>query len=257
MTRLIATVRAYFFGVLSTLYHGTRVTVCAWLKCSRREHICWTTPRAWAGSMLWAAGVKVEVQGLEHLDPPRPAVLVSNHQSWFDVFALAAKLPVDFRFVGKRELTRIPFFGSAWIACGNIAIDRRDRTSAIRSLAEAGKRLSDDKALVIMFPEGTRSRDGELLPFKKGAFVLALQLGVPVIPVTIAGTRAIMPKGAWSVRPGTVQVRIGAPIDVSGLTEADRDALLQTTRERIVAMREPRLPGDAPPELDAQTRKPL
>lgn len=250
MTRLFVTLRAYVLGIAATIVHGVRVLVCARLgeRCARRA--CYQAPRGWSRAMLRGAGVRVELVGVEHLAPPRPAVLVCNHQSWFDVFALAGHLPVDFRFVGKRELARIPVFGAAWLACGHIAIDRSNRAAAIRSLNEAGRRLTEDEAVVVMFPEGTRSTDGRLLPFKKGAFMLALQLGVPIIPVAVAGTRAIMPKGAWTVRPGTIELRFGAPIEVTNYAAADRDVLVDIVRQRMLELREPRMAGDPPAALD-------
>lgn len=251
MTRLFVTLRTYILGIASTVVHGVWILACAKLggRCAKRA--CHRAPRSWSRTMLRSAGVRVELVGTEHLDPPRPAVLVCNHQSWYDVFALAGHLPVDFRFVGKRELARIPVFGPAWLACGNIAIDRSNRAAAIRSLNEAGRRLTEDEAVVVMFPEGTRSTDGRLLPFKKGAFMLALQLGVPIIPVAVAGTRAIMPKGAWTVRPGTIEVRFGEPIEVTNYAADDRDTLVQIVRQRILELREPRMAGDPPAALDA------
>jgi 1-acyl-sn-glycerol-3-phosphate acyltransferase len=248
--RLLATLRLYLVAVLSTVFHAVWIVACTGLRPSTAERTCYRAPRSWCNSLLWAAGAKVELEGLEHLAPPRPAVLVCNHQSWYDVFALAGRLPVDYRFVGKKELVRVPFFGRAWVACGNIPIDRRDRGAAIRSLRKAGERLVQDRAVVVMFPEGTRSGDGQLLPFKKGAFMLALQLGVPVVPTAVAGTRAIMPKGAWSVRPGTIRVRFGEPVEVDGMTEKDRDLLMARVRRRIEALRAPALAGDHP-EVEA------
>lgn len=257
MIRLLTTVRLYLVAVVSTIYHAVWIVACTRLRPSTADRTCYRGPRSWCNSLLWAGGASVELEGVEHLDPPRPAVLVCNHQSWYDVFALAGRLPVDYRFVGKKELVRIPFFGRAWVACGNIPIDRRDRSAAIRSLQVAGERLVQDRAVVVMFPEGTRSEDGKLLPFKKGAFMLALQLGVPVIPVAVAGTRAIMPKGAWTVRPGKIRVRFGEPVEVDGLTEKDRDHLMETVRSRIAALRAPRLPGDhAEVPVSAETRRP-
>lgn len=253
MIRIIATINAWVVGLLSTAWHGAWILGCAAIGGRCRARACHAAPRSWSRTMLRAAGVRVELEGLENLDPPRPAVLVSNHQSWYDVFALAGHLPVDYRFVGKAELARIPVFGPAWLACGNIAIDRSNRAGAIRSLSVAGQRLVEDRAVVVMFPEGTRSTDGCLLPFKKGAFMLALQLGVPIIPVAVAGTRAIMPKGAWSVRPGTVRVRFGEPIEVDGFDQSQRDLLIELVRRRIFELREPRLAGDPPPALDERS----
>jgi 1-acyl-sn-glycerol-3-phosphate acyltransferase len=242
--RLLVTLRLYLVAIASTVFHAVWIVACTRLRPGTADRTCHRAPRSWCRSLLWAAGARVELEGLEHLEPPRPAVLVCNHQSWYDVFALAGLLPVDYRFVGKKELVKVPFFGRAWLACGNIPIDRRDRSAAIRSLQEAGEALVRDRAVVVMFPEGTRSADGHLLPFKKGAFMLALQLGVPVIPTAVAGTRAIMPKGAWTVRPGRIRVRFGAPVPVDDMSEKDRDVLMRKVRRRIEMLRHPPLPGD-------------
>ena len=177
--------------------------------------------------------MKVEFDNPEVIDPDRSQVLVANHVSWFDVLALAAHIPGSYRFVAKKELEKIPFFGPSWLACGHISIDRSDRQSAIRSLAEAREKLERDHPTVILFPEGTRSRDGRLLPFKKGAFVLAIQTGVEVVPAAIMGSRDIMKKGSFLVYPGTVRVRFGTPLPVEGLEMEDRDALTRTARDAV------------------------
>lgn len=237
MIRLLNSLRLYAVGLLSTIWHAVRIVGATTLKTRNMDRICWTGPRQWCRSLLWAGGVTVELEGLEHLDPPRPAVLVSNHESWYDVFALAGLLPVDYRFVGKQELVKIPFFGPAWLACGNIPIDRSNRAAAFESLRLAGEKIRRENAVVVMFPEGTRSADGEMLPFKKGAFVLALDLGVPVIPVGVSGSRELMPKGSFLVRPGRMRVRIGPPIEVEGMTVDDRDALLERARAEVERLR--------------------
>ena len=231
------TLRTYILGGLGTIWTASLIIVSSLVRARRFPEIAREAPRRWAARILRAARVRVEMEGLEHLPSGRPAVLVANHESWFDVFALVAYLPVDYRFVGKIELTRIPFFGAAWISSGHIAIDRSDRERAIASLEQAGKSLRRDRAVVVMFPEGTRSPDGELLPFKKGAFVLALRTGVPIVPVGIRGSREIMPKGAWRIRPGTVHVRIGPPLEVDGLSEEQRNALLEDARTEVKRLR--------------------
>ena len=177
--------------------------------------------------------MKVEFENPEAIDPERSQVLVANHTSWFDVLALAAHIPGSYRFVAKKELEKIPFFGPAWLACGHISIDRSDRKAAIRSLAEAREKLERDHPTIILFPEGTRSRTGELLPFKKGAFVLALQTGVEVVPAAIMGSRDVMKKGSFLVYPGTVRIRFGEPIAVEGLEMEDRDALTGRARDAV------------------------
>ncbi len=238
MIRLLNTVRLYCVAAVSTVYHAVVIVGATRLGLRNAARICYTAPRNWCVSLLWGGGVQVEFEGLENLEPRRPAVMVSNHESWYDVFALAGLLPVDYRFVGKKELERVPFFGPAWIACGHIPIDRSNRKAAIESLRLAGETIRREQAIVVMFPEGTRSSDGRLLPFKKGAFMLALDLGVPIIPVGISGSRRLMPKGSFLVRPGRMRVRIGRPIEVEGRTVADRDELMTEAREAVRQLRD-------------------
>ena len=235
------TLRVYVVGVFATLYQAGRVVLAAWRRSPHMACVCRSAPRRWASAILRAARVQVELEGFEHLPEGTPAVLVANHESWFDVFALAAHLPVEYRFVAKKELASIPVFGSAWRACRHVSIDRSDRTAAIRSLEVARESVHADGVVMVMFPEGTRSTTSEMLPFKKGAFVLALQLGVPVIPVGISGSRPIMPKGAIRVRPGTVKVRVGEPIPVEGMGERDRNRLLAQVRSAVEELRGPSL----------------
>lgn len=233
MIRLLNSLRLYLVAAVSTVWYAVKIVGATSLRTRNMKQVCWTAPREWCRSLLRGGGVTVDFEGLEHLDPPRPAVLVANHESWYDVFALAGHLPVDYRFVGKKELTRVPFFGPAWLACGHIPIDRSNRRAAIESLRLAGEKIRRENAVVVMFPEGTRSADGVLLPFKKGAFVLALELGVPVIPVGVSGGRDRMPKGAFLVKPGRMTVRIGPPIEVEGWTVADRDRLVEVAHREV------------------------
>lgn len=192
--------------------------------------------RAWARWILWASGTPVTCEGLEHIRADRPQVFVANHVSWYDVYALAAAIPKRYRFVAKKELARIPIFGTAWQAAGHISVDRSDRASAIQSLDEAGRLLRKDNSSVVIFPEGTRSPTGELLPFKKGAFMLALRTGVDIIPVAVLGTRRIQPKGGWRIRSGRIILRFGEPIPVAQYSEAERDDLIELVRSRIQAL---------------------
>jgi 1-acyl-sn-glycerol-3-phosphate acyltransferase len=189
---MIHTLRAGLVALAATIWHASRVVIAALVRSPRLREVSRDAPFRWGRAILRATRVKVEVEGLEHLPADGPAIVVANHESWFDVFALVAHLPVDYRFVGKIELTRVPLFGRAWLAAGHIAIDRGDRQKAIESLQRAGEILHREGAVVVMFPEGTRTRDGNLLPFKKGAFVLAAQSQVPLVPVGISGSRAII-----------------------------------------------------------------
>jgi 1-acyl-sn-glycerol-3-phosphate acyltransferase len=189
--------------------------------------------RTWSKWMLRVSGVRVRIEGMENAVADRPRIFASNHQSWFDVFALAAYLPGPYRFVAKKELGQIPIFGRAWKAAGHISVDRGDRQSAIQTLNEAGARLRRENGAVVIFPEGTRSPSGDLLPFKKGTFMLALLTGVDIIPVGISGSRAILPKGGWIIRPGEIVARIGQRIPTSGYSPNVRDELIARVRTEI------------------------
>ena len=201
------------------------------------KEVATAAPRRWSSGILKAAGVRVRYENEGALPRGRPQILVANHQSWFDVFALAGTLPVDYRFVGKKELTKIPLFGPAWQVAGHYAIDRSDRQAAIASLNAVGHSMREKGHSIVLFPEGTRSPDGTLAPFKKGAFVMAINAEVPVVPIAITGSRAVMPKGKWSVRPGEIVVRIGEPIPTVGIDVDDRDQLTREAWRRVAALK--------------------
>ncbi|MGD8322322.1 MAG: lysophospholipid acyltransferase family protein [Gemmatimonadota bacterium] len=234
---MIGLLRVALVAVPLTLWQASRIIWASFRKSPRLPCMCEEIPRAWARALLRAAGTRVELEGEEQIDPDRPQVLVANHVSWFDVLVLAGYLPGRYRFVGKEELTRVPFFGPAWQACGHIAIDRGDRNRAIQSLGVARTLLERDRPTVIFFPEGTRSPTGELRSFKKGAFVLAIQTGVDVVPAAILGSRDVMAKGSWMIRTGrTVRVRFGPPLSVEGLGVEDRDELTRRGRDAVAAL---------------------
>ncbi len=188
--------------------------------------------RMWSRSILAVSGIRVAVSGLERIDPARPYIFMSNHQSNFDIPVLLAHLPVQFRWLAKAELFNIPVFGRAMRGAGYISIDRADREAAFKSLGEAAETIRKGVAIMI-FPEGTRSLDGTLKPFKKGGFVLAVDAGVPIVPVSIRGTHAIMPKRSWIIRPRDVTVEVGEPIDTSDCTRATKEALMERVRAAI------------------------
>ncbi len=190
--------------------------------------------RLWCRILCATAGVTVRVEGLENVDVSRPAVFVSNHQSLFDPPALMLALPVNFRVVAKRSLFYIPVFGQALWAAGIIPINRADRERAIASMDRAAARVRGGLS-VLVFAEGTRSRDGRLQPFKKGAFVMAIQAQVPVQPVIVTGSRPVLPKGAIFARPGTVTVRFLPPVSTAGFIFAQRDRLIAAVAERMRA----------------------
>ncbi|CAN5794722.1 lysophospholipid acyltransferase family protein [soil metagenome] len=200
-------------------------------------------PRIWAGWMLRVSGVRVQAFGLAHIPMGSPVIFIANHASWFDVLALACVIPKRYRFVGKKELTRVPLWGRAWQAAGHIAIDRSDTQRAVESLDRAARLVREDRSSIIIFPEGTRSPDGQLQPFKKGAFMLALHTGIDIIPVALQGTRALLAKGSWRVRPGRIIVRFGSPIVAASHSVDTRDDLMAQVRTGIQSMLDAPAPG--------------
>ena len=189
--------------------------------------------RLWSRFVLWICRVELETRHPPGETPRSGAIYIANHQSQLDIPALVLAMPVDFRIVAKRSLLRIPIFGWALWLAGFIFIERGDRDRAIRSLDRAARKIRRGTSIVI-FPEGTRSPDGTLLPFKKGGFVLALQAGTPIIPVSIHGGHAVLPKGSLNARPGIITVGFDTPIETHSLSLDSRDALIETVRDRIL-----------------------
>ncbi|MEN9799762.1 MAG: hypothetical protein RL653_3459 [Pseudomonadota bacterium] len=193
----------------------------------------WVARNVWSRGLLRLGGVKLNVLGTENVDPARPTIYVSNHQSTLDIPALFAALPVNFRVVAKSQLRWVPFVGwYLWVA-RHIFIDRGNSRKAIASLDAAAARIRRGTSL-IMYAEGTRSEDLAVLPFKKGPFTLAIRAGVAVCPVTIEGTGKVMPKNSWRIRPGPVFVKIGAPMDAAAYGPSRRDDLIRDARNVVI-----------------------
>jgi 1-acyl-sn-glycerol-3-phosphate acyltransferase len=188
----------------------------------------------WGRLILAAAGVRVEEEGLEHAARPGPCVFACNHQSNADIWVVARSVPRSTKFVSKESLFSVPFMGWAMRRAGFIPIDRGNRKRAIRSLGSAVERIRGGCS-VIVFPEGTRSRDGRLQPFKKGPFHLAAQAGVPLVPVVIEGSFELLPPGSWRLRSGTIRLRFLPPIDPGRYAPDDVRGLLEETHRRMAA----------------------
>jgi 1-acyl-sn-glycerol-3-phosphate acyltransferase len=189
--------------------------------------------RLWGKSILWAAGIKIQVRGLENFDPDKPFVFMCNHQSNFDILVLFSALPAQFRWIAKAELFRIPLFGRAMRGAGYISIERKDRKKAIRSLKQAAKRIKTGTSVMI-FPEGTRSPDGNIGEFKKGGFVLAYDAGVPITPIVINGTWSIMSKDSLRIKPGNVTLSILPAVNVADYPKTEKPRLINDVRENIL-----------------------
>lgn len=188
--------------------------------------------RIWAKSFLMVSRIRVNRQGLSRITPGKPYIFMCNHQSNFDIPVLLANLPVQFRWLAKSELFKIPIFGYAMKRAGYISIDRSNRRTAIQSLKRAAEIIRNGVSVMI-FPEGTRSQDGTIRPFKKGGFVLAIEAGVPVVPVILHGTWAIMSKNGLRIRPGRVTLEIRDPIETSRYTRKNKEAFLEDVRAII------------------------
>jgi 1-acyl-sn-glycerol-3-phosphate acyltransferase len=204
----------------------------------------------WAKGVLWVCGVRVRVLGEENLDPGTARMYVCNHQSYFDIFALLAGLPVQFKFVLKEELMKIPFLGPAMKRAGYIGIDRDDPRKALKGMNEAAERIKKG-ASVLVFPEGTRSSDGRIQPFKPGAFHMALKSRSEIVPLAIVGSRLIVPKGSLTIRRGTITLHIGRPISVAGYARKDMDLLIEKVRGEMLDLMARAEGGDQEEARDA------
>lgn len=231
---MIRTALFYLTLVLSTVLFGALAAVISLLGGGRR----WMdrANRGWSRSMLAVAGVRVRVHGLEHLDPSGVQIIAANHQSYFDIWVLMAGLPASVRFIAKRELANIPMLSVGMRSSGHVLIDRDRARSARDTLREAGERMRAERLTLVLFPEGTRSRDGQLGRFLRGSFVLALETGAPLVPAAIVGGRRVYPPGAKRVRPGPITVRLAPAIRFDGANGADRATVLRRTRAAIETM---------------------
>lgn len=198
----------------------------------------------WSRVILWICGVRVEVRGLERLNPHRSYILISNHLSNFDIWVTLAAVPLRIRFVAKKELLRIPFFGTALAMSDHIVIDRSNPEKAVRQINErVAQQARGGKPFCLLFyAEGTRSPDGRVQPFKKGGVTLALRTGLPIVPVAISGTRKLLPKNALLIRPGgRVRLVFSDPIETKGRTLEDREELNEQVRRIVIENYDPEL----------------
>jgi 1-acyl-sn-glycerol-3-phosphate acyltransferase len=215
--------------LVSTTIIGTLVVVLTPLVGAR---VAGTLGAVWARINSYVTPMVLTVEGRENIDPHQSYVVVANHQSQFDIFVLYGWLGIDIKWVMKMELRKVPIIGIACERLGHIYIDRSNTEAAIRTIRNARK-IATGGTSVIFFPEGTRSRSGTLLPFKKGAFKMALDLGIPILPVCIDGTRNILPPSTLNLLPGRAHMRIHPPIDVSHYTAANLKPLMETARRLL------------------------
>lgn len=186
----------------------------------------------WAKIHLMACGIRISVTGVENIASP-PYIFMCNHQSALDIFSLFVALPLQFKWIAKRELFFIPFLGWAMKRAGYISLDRKHPREALKAMDDAAQKIRGGMNIII-FPEGTRSEDGILLPFKKGVFALALRAKVPIVPVGISGSSRLQPKGSFIPnKKGVIYIRIGKPIDTAQGSRSAKTEIMMTVRQAI------------------------
>ena len=200
---------------------------------TRRFHYAHVGAGFWGRAMLWICGAKVQIEGREILEKNRPAVGVANHTSNLDIYFVCGHAPIPYSIPAKAELFRIPVLGPVMRGLGMVPLDRSRSARDLRQIDKMTE-LFDKNAILVFFPEGTRSRTGRIRRFKKGAFNVAIRHEVPIIPIAIEGAHRIQPAGSWRIRGGPMTIRVLDPIPTTGLTMDDRDALCDQAYERIV-----------------------
>lgn len=217
------------FACLTLFTAVTTIIFMHWRNCEWLHK----TQQFWSRSFFWLLFMNVEVRGVENIRRGQSYVFVCNHQSMADVFAVYGWLPVIFKWIMKKELRKIPFVGSACAAAGHIYIDRSSKMAAARSLKEAEKQLHGGVCVVI-FPEGTRTQTGEVGRFKRGAFSIASDLELPILPISLTGCYEVMPKGCWYAQRAKVIMHIGKEFDLKDYPEEDRQVAIEAIREEVI-----------------------
>ena len=197
----------------------------------RWQHAC---ARTWSWLILKTSGIRVRVEGLEHVNPHATAIYCANHQSAMDIPVLFVHLPVQFRFVAKRSLFNLPFLGWHLQRSGHIPVDRDRPRQAMKNMEMVAEEIRAGKP-VLLFPEGHRSRDGRMLPFRTGSFRLAILAGVPIVPITLNGTANVLKPDTYHVRAGQTEMIVHPPISTQGISPDDVDKLTQTVRDAIAS----------------------
>lgn len=237
---IVKMIWGWFWAAFATTVLFLPMTIAAFL--SSTGNMAFNISKVWAYIMLIVTGIHTEIKGQEKIKRGQSYIIISNHQSLFDIPALVTRLGIQFRWVIKKEILKVPLFGYALWASKNIFIDRSDISQAIASINEGLKRLPKGVS-VMVFAEGTRSPNGGIRPFKKGGFVMAIDNNIPVLPVTVNGGRKILAKGDIVYSPGSIEVVVGDPIDTVNYTRDDLENLVQKTRNAIVANFNPPYPA--------------
>ncbi len=227
---MIRTIFVWSCIVVATLVLGFLALVT--YPFDRKGKVVHRYARLWGGVALLANRVKVKIEGMDHLNGKGPYIFMSNHQGSYDIFALLGRLPYQFKWLAKKELFSIPFFGWTMGAAGYISIDREGTRETVEAMNVAVQKIRDGMSVVI-FPEGSRSPDGSIQPFKKGGFTLAIKSKVPIVPISISGSRDIMPKDKLTAVPGEIRMFLDHPIETQHCSSKDRELLMKKVRETI------------------------
>ena len=224
------------WAAIATITLGIPVMITGLL--SRTGNLAFSISKLWAYTMLGISFVRTEIKNKEKIQPRTSYIIISNHQSLFDIISIVTTLGIQYRWFIKKEVLKIPIFGYALYASRNIFIDRSNTARAIESINKGIDRLPKGVS-VMVFAEGTRSSDGKIHEFKKGGFMVAVAHKMPILPVTVNGSRRVTPKGSLVFRPGKIQVVVGDPIETGGYTVNTVDALIDKTRQVIMANYDP------------------
>lgn len=229
----LATLGGNLYIVVGSVIFGSLAILGSWLPSKGRW--VFLMARLWSRGLLASSGLRLEVSQDGSFDEARSYLFMSNHQSLYDIPALLASLPLPAFFLAKKSLFRIPIFGWALAAGGFISIDRHDRSNAKEAFARAVKNLQQGQSTVI-FPEGTRSLDGRLLPFERGGFLMALKSDAAIAPVGIRGTLEVRRRDSWKVTPGTIRIHYGPPVETGDYSIRTRNDLAAVVRSNILQL---------------------
>ena len=238
MTHIIAAVRSVLTYVAVSVYVLLAGPIALAIGVGLKNKTALYVPgHIGVGLALGLSGIRYRVHGREHVPKNRAVVFCSNHESNVDPPVLFQALHKRLHVLFKAELTKLPILGAVMVAGGFVPVERDRREASMASIDRAAESIRSGNSFLI-FPEGTRSQTSQLLPFKKGGFIMAIKAQAPIVPVAVSGGRAAMQKGSWFVRPVMVDVRIGEPVETSGFALDDRDQLIEIVRERIELLKE-------------------
>ncbi len=219
---------------LATIVYATYSVILSFFDASGRRPA--NVAAAWARLLLLIGRVNVHVRNGERIQADGSYVIASNHASYMDTPVVLANLPVQFRFLAKKGLFSIPFLGTHLARAGHIPVYRGDPRAAVKTMSRAAEAIQEKRISLLVFPEGGRTHDGVMQGFKEGAAYMAIKAGVPLVPIALRGTRAVLPYGSGHVRGGIVELCVGEPIPTAGLKLHDRVRITEEARAQIVAM---------------------